>query len=73
MTDLHHTIATWIGCLALLVATGLPVLDRFLGVETKPVILITIAGIGVLAVGSRQVTQTAVRLIRAWKGHPQGD
>jgi len=63
-----HTVATVIGCIGLLVAVTLPVVDRFMGVDTSPVVLGIVASIGLVFVGSQQVTRTAAKLIRAWRG-----
>lgn len=66
-TALAHRIATWIGTLALLVAVALPVVARLQQAAADPWTVGLLATIGLVFVGSEQVVDVAVRVLRASK------
>lgn len=55
-------IAGYIGCLALLVGVGLPVLEHFTGVHTDGKVVIGLLAVGLILVGA-----PVQELIKAWR------
>lgn len=61
-TSKAKTVSGYIGCVALLVGAGLPVLEHFTGAHTDSKIVLGILAVGLILVGA-PVTD----LIKAWR------